>query len=284
MLSHQATELLSTPLNAPLRRHPTLTPEAARAMFEDTSPAALEAHGNTDRYGEFRVTQRQERVALLRQLRDGSAPVILSAPGGATVATTLWSLDAATDRLHFAVEPNHPQLNRLLDAGEATAVSYLDSVKLQFDLASPLLVRGIGTASLQCRFPLELYRFQRRGAYRVRTVQRHSPNAAFRHPSIPDMKVELPVIDVSVGGCSLWLPQDVPALQAGTRLVEVAIWLDPQTQFSASMNLQHVGDYFPGDKGVRLGCGWQSLDSGAARTLQRWIDQSQKRHRLVLTD
>ena len=253
-------------------------------MFEDTSPAALDAHGNADPYGDFRVTQAQERVALLRQLRDSSAPVILSAPGGANVATTLWSLDAAADRLHFSAEPNHPHLDRLLDAGEATAVSYLDSVKLQFDLTAPLLVRGHGTASLQCRFPRELYRFQRRGAYRVRTTQRHAPNAAFRHPSIPDMKLALRVIDVSVGGCSLWLPQDVPALQAGTRLAEVAIWLDPQTQFSASMSLQHVGDYYPGDEGVRLGCEWQPLDGGAARTLQRWIDQSQKRHRLVLSD
>jgi flagellar brake protein len=253
-------------------------------MFEDTRPAALDALGEPDRYGEFRVTQPQERVALLRQLRDCSAPVILSAPGGANVATTLWSLDAAADRLHFAAEPNHPHLERLLDAGEATAVSYLDSVKLQFELSAPLLVRGQGTASLQCRFPRELYRFQRRGAYRVRATRKHAPHAAFRHPSMPEMGLELRVIDVSVGGCALWLPQDVPALQAGTRLAEVTVWLDPQTHFAAAMTLQHVGDYFPGDEGVRLGCEWQPLDAAAARVLQRWVDQSQKRHRLVLAD
>jgi flagellar brake protein len=250
-------------------------------MFEDTRPAALDSHGNTDPYGEFRVTQAQERVAVLRQLRDSSAPVILSAPGGATVATTLWSLDAAADRLHFSAEPQHPHLARLLDAGEATAVSYLDSVKLQFDLQAPVLVRGLGTASLQCGFPRELYRFQRRGAYRVRAAQRHAPHAAFRHPSMPEMKLELRVIDVSVGGCALWLPQDVPALQAGTRLAEVSIWLEPMTQFRSALALQHVSDYYPGDEGVRLGCEWQPLDGSAARVLQRWIDQSQKRHRLI---
>ena len=98
---------------------------------------------------------------------------------------------------------------------------------------------------------------------------------------MPDMTLELRVIDVSAGGCALWLPQDVPPLQAGTRVAEVTVTLDPQTQFSAAMMLQHVSDYYPGDEGVRLGCEWQPLTPAASRSLQRWIDQSQKRHRLV---
>jgi flagellar brake protein len=258
-------------------------------MFEDTRPAALDDTDGREGSGgsslaAFRVTHPQERTGLLRQLRDGSAPVILSEPGGASVACTLWSIDAAANRLHFSTEPEHPHLARLLDAGEATAVSYLDSVKLQFELHAPVLVRGHDSASIQCTFPRELYRFQRRSAYRVRVAQRHAPRARLRHPSIPDMLIELRVIDVSVGGCALWLPQDVPPVQGGTRLAEVTITLDPQTQFAASMTIQHISEYYPGDEGVRLGCAWQPLSPLASRSLQRWVDQSQKRHRLLTLD
>jgi c-di-GMP-binding flagellar brake protein YcgR len=279
-------------------------------MYEDTIPAGLDdlpalpprAHGTgfgalspvpaRDEAGvasdaldtalaAFRVAHAQDRITLLRQLRDSAAPIILSAPGGANVATTLWSLDAAADRLHLATEPQHPHLERLLDAGEATAVSYLDSVKLQFEVHSPVLVRARGSASLQCPFPRELYRFQRRNAFRVRASERHAPMAYFRHPSWPEMQLSLRLIDLSAGGCALWLPQDVPPLQAGTQLAEVGVALDPQTRFAAALTLQQVGDYYPGDEGVRLHCAWQPLSAEAARALQRWIDQSQKRHRMV---
>jgi hypothetical protein len=33
--------------------------------------------------------------------------------------------------------------------------------------------------------------------------------------------------------------------------------------------------------GVRLGCEWQRLGGAAERTLQRWIDQAQKRRRML---
>ena len=55
-------------------------------------------------------------------------------------------------------------------------------------------------------------------------------------------------------------------------------------RFHASVVLQHVSAIGVGersDRGVRLGCEWQRLGGGAERTLQRWIDQAQKRRRLL---
>ena len=48
--------------------------------------------------------------------------------------------------------------------------------------------------ALQAAMPRDLYRFQRRGAYRVRTMERSSPMARLRHPSIPDMVLSLRVL------------------------------------------------------------------------------------------
>jgi flagellar brake protein len=253
-------------------------------MFQDTRPADLDAVGGHDPYAEFRVTHPGERLALLRQLRDGSVPVMLSSPEGSTMTTTLWALDDERGRLNFTAEAGHPQIDQLVDSDEVVAVAYLESVKLQFDLHGLVLVRSFNACALQCKLPSEVYRFQRRNAYRVRTLERHQPKARLRHPSMPDMQLSLRVLDVSAGGCALWLPMDVPTLQAGTRLAEVVVELDELTRFTAALTLQHVTVLQAGDRGVRLGCAWQPLSGAAERTLQRWIDQAQKRRRLLSLD
>jgi hypothetical protein len=143
---------------------------------------------------------------------------------------------------------------------------YLESVKLQFDLHSFTLVRGATTCALQCALPREIYRFQRRSAYRVRAPERHEPSATLRHPAMPEMQLNLRVLDVSIGGCALWLPGDVPPLQAGTRISDVHVELDGETRFAAAIKLQHVSALGTqgGDseerpaprQGARLGCEW----------------------------
>jgi flagellar brake protein len=180
-------------------------------------------------------------------------------------------------------------LPTLVDADEAVAVAYLESVKLQFDLQDFMLVHGHNSCALQCRLPDEIYRFQRRNAYRVRTRESHGPRAGFRHPSMPEMHVELRVLDVSIGGCALWLPPDVPLLQAGTVLADVRLELDADTRFTSAVRLQHVsaqGAFHGspggnGTQGVRVGCEWRNLPSPSERVLQRWIDRTQRRRHLL---
>lgn len=253
-------------------------------MFQDTRPAELNATGGTDPWSEFSVEHPQERLRLLRELRDRGTPVMLSTPCGVALSTTLWAVDDRQQRLNFSAEPGAPQLQQLVEADEAVAVAYLESVKLQFDLRALTVVRGTTTSALQCALPHEIYRFQRRSAYRVRAPERQAPAATLYHPAMPEMQLRLRVLDLSIGGCALWLPSDVPPLQAGTRLAEVQIHLDEQTRFAAAMTLQHVsamGHFSGGEPGVRLGCEWLALSGGAQRLLQRWIDRAQQRRRLL---
>jgi c-di-GMP-binding flagellar brake protein YcgR len=253
-------------------------------MFQDTQPAPLPSGGAPDAWSEFRVTHARDVNALLRQLRDGSVPVNLSAPAGASLTTALWAVDAERQRLSFSADAGHPQLQRLVDADEVVAVAYLDSVKLQFDLHGLLVVRSASHCALQAGWPQAVYRFQRRDAYRVRPNERHAPSARLRHPSIPEMALTLRVLDVSIGGCALLLPHDVPPLQPGTRIGDVQIALDGDTRFDVMLVLQHVTAMQHSEHGVRLGCEWGPLGGTAARALQRWIDQTQKRRRMLSLD
>ncbi|HSM21535.1 MAG TPA: flagellar brake protein [Rubrivivax sp.] len=151
-------------------------------MFEDTRPAQLDAAGDADAWAPFRVGPEPERLRVLRELRDGNVPVMLSSPGGDMLTTTLWALDAPQRRLTFSADAGSALLARLVESDEAVAVAYCDSVKLQFDLHDLMLVRGATASALCCALPTEIYRFQRRNAYRVRPPERHAPVARLRHP------------------------------------------------------------------------------------------------------
>ena len=250
-------------------------------MFLDTQPASLDASGGPDPWGSFRVENPTERLTLLRQLRDGSVPINLNGPDGGHLTTALWAIDDARERLNFNVDANGHALQALVQGNELVAVAYLEAVKLQFDLHGLMVVRGLNSCALQAAFPTEIYRFQRRSGYRVRTLERGCPTAHLRHPSMPDMLLPLRVLDVSIGGCALHVGNDVPSLQPGTRVAGVRIELDADTRFDVSLQLQHVSALSGADGGMRIGCGWIDLSGQAERALQRYIDQTQKRRRLL---
>ena len=255
-------------------------------MPMDTRPAELDAGSGPDPWADYRISHPQERLRLLRELRDGLTPVVLNLPDGSALPTTLWAVEEHAQRLNFSADTDAAGLDRLVEFNEAVAVCYLENVKLQFDLQGFVLVHGAQARALQCSWPQHIYRFQRRNAYRVRSSERADPVARLRHPGLPEMQLALRMLDVSIGGCALWLPADVPPLQPGTRLGELQVDLDSDTRFAAPATLQHVTAIGPVDRagsGVRIGCAWQPLPGAAERVLQRWIDRAQQRQRLLQT-
>jgi c-di-GMP-binding flagellar brake protein YcgR len=248
-------------------------------MFQDTRPATNDS--GDDPWGPFRVSHPEERLMLLRQVRAGHQPVVLSGPDGSALSATLWAVDGARQCITFGADPGLPALDRLVEADEGVAVAYMDSIKLQWDLGGLVLVHGPHQVSLQSQLPASIYRFQRRASYRVRTPARHAPQVRLRHPALPDMALTLRVLDLSLGGCALWCPADVPALVPGTRLGEITVELDVLTRFTSAATLAHVSSLGPQDRGMRVGCEWDKLPALAGRALQRWIDVTQRRQRLM---
>lgn len=247
--------------------------------FQDTQPASMQQLSGRAQ-DEFAVHHPTEVLGLLRQLVDSHVRVHLSTPSGASYTTQVWTVDGHLRRLSLAADAAHPAVRDLIDGGEATVVAYLASIKLQFDLQHLVLVHGGTGSALQAAMPSVLYRFQRRSSFRVRTPVSSAPTATLRHPSMPEMQLALRILDVSVGGCALALPADVPDLAAGITLAGVQIELDGDTRFTTGLTLQHVsGGMGSTDGNRRLGCAFVKLDGAAQRTLQHYIDQTQKRQR-----
>ena len=250
-------------------------------MFEDTRPASLDASGRDDALAEFRVTAPGEIRALLKQLMDDVVPLNLSASDGSAYTTTLWTVDPAGGRISFTADMMAPAVHDIVEADECVAVAYLDRVKVQFDVTDLVVVQGHKSSVLQARLPQEVFRFQRRNTFRVRTIERTSPTASFRHPGIPDMSLALRVLDVSIGGCALLQPANVPALQPGVVIKGVRLALDAETRIDAGLMLHHVTSTGAENGSVRLGCEIVGMGPTAQRALQVYIDQTQKRRRVM---
>lgn len=238
-------------------------------------------HGGLD---EFRISSPREIASMLRQFQDGNLLLNLNGNNGAMLSTTLWAMDSSRGMLSFSADANAPSTQQLTECEEAVVVGYLDSIKVQFDVTRLVLVRSPGGAAISTSFPREMFRFQRRNAFRVRPLLRHSPAARLRHPAIPEMQLALRVMDVSIGGCALFLPDDVPALQPGVLVNEVQIELDADTRFRVDLQLHHVSSAGPEARGVRLGCEFVRPGPESQRALQRYIDQTQKQRRLMSLD
>ncbi|MFL6665149.1 MAG: flagellar brake protein [Rhizobacter sp.] len=246
----------------------------------DTLPTPL-AVRDGGRLDDYRLTAPAEITAMLKRLADGNVHVGMNAPNGTSITATVWAVDPAHGVLSFSLRADEPQLDAVVECDEAVVVGYLDSVKLQFDVDKLVLVHSGNTVALKTGFPREMFRFQRRNGYRVRPPMRTTPVVRMRHPMIAEMALNLRILDISIGGCALFLPNDVPPLEPGILMSGVLIELDADTRVHTSLRLQHVTSLNPESGGVRLGCELVSPGPDGVRSLQRYIDQTQKRRRLL---
>lgn len=251
-------------------------------MFLDTQPMQLDGMGRG--LDEFRVHAPAELRSLLKRVQDGNVLINLNSAGGVVYTTTLWALDAARGLMTMSADGHDPRLQQLLEADEVVVVCYLDSIKLQFDLHGLVLVHSGRSSALQAAIPRVVYRFQRRGSFRVKPLASTTPTARMAHPKDAQQTIALRIVDISLGGCALFLPADVPSFDPGIDVDGVSMELDSDTRFRARLHVHHVTALNPDSKGSRLGCSMVRLPSDAERMLQRYIDQTQKRRRLLSLD
>ena len=227
---------------------------------------------------EFRMTSLREIAGALLALADRKVPLALTVgTEEGSYTTILWSVDVQHDSLGFWADVSDHRLQPLLEHRQATAVGHLDNVKLQFEARDLVLVRGDPVSVLRCPMPREIYRFQRRDAFRVRPLREDQPTARFIHSDLAEVALQLRIIDVSIGGCALHIPDDLPIPQAGALLRQVELDLDVDTNFEIDLRVVNVCPLGANSVGMRLGCAFVDAGGDVIRALQRFIDDAQKR-------
>jgi len=239
------------------------------------SPSDGSEHVDDVVYGQ-RLTSPIEIQRLLDQMMAEAAMITLSCPEGGLFVTTLWSTHPERDTISMAATRHDPNLERLLASSDVMAELYLDGIKLQFGLESLIKVKGELTA-LNARYPGEIIRLQRRSFFRVKPLKSAAPLATLHHPSIPEMTLNLRLLDISLGGVALALPKDVPTFPAGIRMSACKLQLDSTTTLQVDLLIHHITVLNADTEETRLGCEILGLSADAEHTLNSYINHTQKR-------
>ena len=91
----------------------------------------------------------------------------------------------------------------------------------------------------------------------------------------------LRILDVSAGGCALFLPKDAAPLESGTVLHGVSLELEVNVRMQTDLRVQHVSTLNANATGNKLGCQFLNPNASSLRILQHYILQTQKRARLT---
>jgi len=231
---------------------------------------------------EHRVRAQVEIRALLQQFVEGDVPLVLTTPDGLHCTTSLWAEDPQRGVLVFAADPRDEAAQRIAESHEVVATGYLDSVKVQFDVHDLVLVHGQRASAFNAQYPREVFRFQRRHAFRVRPVGRIHPHALLQHPDLERRQIDLRIVDISHTGVALRLDEELDLFRGGQELPAVVLELDTSTRLHVTLRVMHVSmaglDVSPYR---RIGCELVDLGASAHKDLQRFLDHTQKRHRLL---
>lgn len=233
---------------------------------------------------ELRVASTAEITAYLQQLQREGSGVRLSGPHGQILSSHIVALDPDADVIGLALGTDPDGISQALVAdGEITAVAYLGTIKLQFELDAPVLVSGEQGTVLRSTLPTRLYRFQRRQSYRVQPAGSTYPRVVLPGGAQPGRALR--VLDISIGGLALALPPDFPALPPGQVSEGLVLELDRISALRVSLLPHHISPISGDLHGMhQLGCSFVELDATASRALQVYVDQTQKRRRLLKLD
>jgi hypothetical protein len=258
--------------------------------FLDTELAAINRLEPGGPWGRFCVTDPRQRMATLRDLWRGDAPLSLGQPGGLQVPATLWAVDDVLGRLHFSVNDSSAKADTVMALPDLWAAAYLDDTKVQFSLQRRLpdgSAKQPGPAGLRPQHTLFadalglMLLMPRRRAVRVRRPVHQAPWLHFGHPLLPETKLTLRAMDISTSGCGLWRPADQLPLQPGLEVRAVEVELDDESIFFTDMRVQHATPSGGARAGTRVGCSWLRLSNPAQDTLQRWICSGRRRRERV---
>jgi len=164
----------------------------------------------------------------------------------------------------------------LLQANHVTCVTMLDRVPIQFRLAGLERLDVDGLVTFRTVLPASLLYLQRREYHRLRVpvsepVRCTLPDPA---PALPAraFQKELPVLDISVGGCLLALPRDCPDFTVASTF-DCILHLPGASPIALQLRVRSRLEPPSHDKthGPRAGCEFTQLAASAESQIQRYV-------------
>ncbi len=237
---------------------------------------------NAEELDKFTTDHRREILFYLRQLINAGERIsVVFNAGSEMILTILLGIDANQNRLIFDWGGSEETNQKLLKSERNFFVCAPHGVKNQF------MTGAVSETSYQQRrafatsLPERYTRLQRREFFRLALPFTRRPLCTL--PLANGETLQLPVIDISIGGIAMEMPPGDSPFEIGQKLAQAHIDLKSGGMLEVDLEVRNVCELQRGNKTIgRVGCQFIAPSHAVEHQLQRFITDVQREERARL--
>ncbi len=227
----------------------------------------------------FRIEGALAVRSVLRDLKERNVLVSLHPERDVSAFLVSRIAEVDEDEVEFDLSGQDLLLDMLSGTGAVIGVAFPGRVKTQFRLAgfAVLTVDPPGYPALRAPLPTELYRIQRRDAFRVLPPEGDQAQCVRR--LAPDEEVRYALADLSAGGAAVQLPPEAPVPGVGEHWPRSRIETATALTIPCELVVRHVAEDPPGSGAHRIGMAFYATPSEVQRQIQLYVLEVDRRSR-----
>ncbi len=230
----------------------------------------------------FSTDHRREILFYLHQLiNDGERVSVVFNEGKETFLTVLLAIDEAQDQLIFDWGGSEETNQKLLESERNFFVCAPHGVKNQFSTGAVRETAHQGRRAFVTGLPKRYTRLQRREFFRLVLPLTRRPLCSL--PQGEGKPLQLPVIDISIGGIAMESPAATPPFEIGQRISGAVIEFKDGHSLRVELEVRNLSELQRGNKVAgRIGCRFIGIGHHEEHVLQRFITDVQREERARL--
>jgi c-di-GMP-binding flagellar brake protein YcgR len=230
----------------------------------------------------FSTSHRREILFYLHQLiNDGERVSVVFNEGSEMFLTVLLDIDEEQGLLTFDWGGSEETNQKLLKSKRNFFVCAPHGVKNQFLAGAVRETSYKQRRAFVTRLPERYTRLQRREFFRLVLPFTRRPLCSL--PQADGKPMQLPVIDISIGGIAMESAAATPPFEIGQRLPGTVIELKEGHPLEVILDVRNISTIQRGNKVVgRIGCQFIELSHHDEHLLQRFITEVQREERARL--
>ncbi len=230
----------------------------------------------------FSTNHRREILFYLHQLvSDGERVSVVFNEGSEMFLTVLLAIAEDQNQLIFDWGGSEETNQKLLGSERNFFVCAPRGVKNQFLTGAVRETAHQGRRAFVTQLPKRYTRLQRRAFFRLVLPLTRRPLCAV--PQEKGKPLQLPVIDISIGGIAIESPSATPPFGIGQRIPEALVEFKDGHSLKAELEVRNISPLQRGEKLVsRIGCQFIGISHHDEHLLQRFITDVQREERARL--
>lgn len=252
---------------------------------QPTTPPHGLTDASEDEISKFAVSWKKEIVFILRAVMEkGELVSAYFNRGESFLLTSVVGVDPDRGAVYLDFGANEAMNRKILESDKIIFVSTHEKVKIQFNATRIEKVLFEGRDSFKIPLPETLIKLQRREYFRVTTPIINPLKCIVPMPD--NRKIEVAIVDISIGGIGIILPPADPSIEPGMIFQGCHLILPDIGNIVATMEIRNVFEVTlrNGLKTKRAGCQFIDLTANMQSMIQRYIIKVERDRRAMQLD